>query len=127
MSPARRSDPAGGGGALSIGALSRATRVPVETLRTWERRYGAPMPVRKPSGQRVYTAQAVEHMRRVVRLLALGHTNREIATMLEISVRTVEVHRFNLMRRLEVRNVAQLLRRALQMGLLSKSFGFGSK
>lgn len=61
--------------------------------------------------------------RDILRLVSVGHTNREIATVLRISVRTVEVHRFNLMRRLSVRNVAQLLRRALQLGLLSKSFG----
>jgi DNA-binding NarL/FixJ family response regulator len=59
----------------------------------------------------------------ILRLVSIGHTNREIAEMLEISVRTVEVHRFNLMRRLNVRNVAQLLRRALQLGLLAKTFG----
>jgi len=63
---------------LSIGALSRATRIPVETLRTWERRYGSPMPVRKPSGHRVYPATAVDHLRRVGRLLALGHRPAEI-------------------------------------------------
>jgi len=33
----------------------------------------------------------------------------------------VEVHRFHLMRKLNVRNVAQLLRRALQLGVLSSS------
>ena len=59
----------------------------------------------------------------ILRLVSIGHTNREIAEMLEISVRTVEVHRFNLMRRLNVRNVAQLLRRALQLGLLAKTYG----
>jgi DNA-binding CsgD family transcriptional regulator len=47
--------------------------------------------------------------RDILRLVSVGHTNREIANMLQISVRTVEVHRFNLMRRLNVRNVAQLL------------------
>jgi len=67
--------------------------------------------------------QLTPRQRDILRLVALGHTNREIATLLQISVRTVEVHRFNLMRRLEVRNVAQLLRRALQIGLLSKNFG----
>jgi DNA-binding transcriptional MerR regulator/methylmalonyl-CoA mutase cobalamin-binding subunit len=64
--------------ALSIGALSRAARIPVETLRTWERRYGAPMPVRKPSGHRLYPAASVEHLRRVGRLLAHGHRPGEI-------------------------------------------------
>lgn len=61
--------------------------------------------------------------REVLRLVALGHTNREIAGSLDISVRTVEVHRFNLMRRLDVRNVAQLLRQALQHNLLPRNFG----
>ena len=57
----------------------------------------------------------------ILNLVSLGHTNREIAILLKISVRTVEVHRFQLMRRLNVRNVAQLLRRALQLGFLSPS------
>lgn len=63
---------------LSIGALSRAARIPVETLRTWERRYGSPKPVRKPSGHRLYTTASVEHLRRVGRLLAQGHRPAEI-------------------------------------------------
>ena len=58
----------------------------------------------------------------ILRLVARGLTNREIAGQLDISVRTVEVHRFNLMRRLRVRNVAQLIREALLTGLLPKSF-----
>lgn len=61
--------------------------------------------------------------REILRLVALGHTNREIGASLDISVRTVEVHRFNLMRRLNVRNVAQLLRQALQQNLLPRNFG----
>lgn len=61
--------------------------------------------------------------REILRLVASGLTNREIADRLDISVRTVEVHRFNLMRRLDVRNVAQLLRQALVMRLLPKNFG----
>jgi two-component system secretion response regulator SsrB len=61
--------------------------------------------------------------REILKMVAMGHTNREIAASLDISVRTVEVHRFNLMRRLSVRNVAQLLRHALQQGLLPRNFG----
>jgi two-component system secretion response regulator SsrB len=57
--------------------------------------------------------------RQILDLVSIGHNNREIAIILKISVRTVEVHRFHLMRRLNVRNVAQLLGRALQLGLLS--------
>ena len=62
--------------------------------------------------------------REILKMVAMGHTNREIGESLAISVRTVEVHRFNLMRRLNVRNVAQLLRQSLQHGLLPKNFGF---
>src|SRR5437899_11540150 len=61
----------------------------------------------------------------ILRLVAQGSTNREIAAHLEISVRTVQVHRFNLMRRLRVRNVAQLLRQALLLRLLPKSLASG--
>lgn len=63
---------------LTIGVLSRATRIPVETLRTWERRYGSPMPVRKASGHRLYPAATVGHLQRVGRLLAQGHRPGEI-------------------------------------------------
>lgn len=59
---------------LSIGALSRATGVPVETLRTWERRYGFPRPAsREDSGHRRYPIDAVDRLRLVVRALESGH------------------------------------------------------
>jgi len=67
-----------GRGGLSIGALSRATRIPVETIRTWEQRYGSPVAMRKPSGHRLYPAGTVEHLRLVGRLLAHGHRPGEI-------------------------------------------------
>jgi MerR family transcriptional regulator, light-induced transcriptional regulator len=58
---------------LSIGALSRATGIAVETLRTWETRYGFPVPERKPSGHRVYPVSAVPRLRRISQALQLGH------------------------------------------------------
>ncbi len=68
------------------------------------------------------TSHITPRQREILRLVALGHTNREIAGFLNISVRTVEVHRFNLMHRLDVRNVAQLLRQALHQNLLPRNF-----
>lgn len=56
--------------------------------------------------------------RQVVKLVCDGLTNREIAEQLGISVRTVEVHRFNLMRRLRVHNVAQLYQAAVRLRLV---------
>jgi DNA-binding NarL/FixJ family response regulator len=58
----------------------------------------------------------------ILRLITEGYTSREIGKQLKISVQTVEVHRFNLMRRLEVRNVAQLIRQAMVFNYLPKSY-----
>jgi MerR family transcriptional regulator, light-induced transcriptional regulator len=63
----------GDGARLSIGALARATGIAVETLRTWESRYGFPVPERKPSGHRVYPVSAAPRLRRIAQALSLGH------------------------------------------------------
>jgi methanogenic corrinoid protein MtbC1 len=60
-------------GKLSIGSLARATGVPVETLRTWEQRYGYPVADRKPSGHRVYALSNVPRLRRIADAIARGH------------------------------------------------------
>jgi DNA-binding CsgD family transcriptional regulator len=56
--------------------------------------------------------------RDVLRLVALGHTSREIAERLVLSVRTVETHRARIQRRLRLRSRAELVRWALENGLL---------
>jgi two-component system, NarL family, response regulator NreC len=56
--------------------------------------------------------------REVLRLLALGHTNQEIAKLLYISVRTAESHRAHIMRKLRLGTRAELVRHALAHGLL---------
>jgi two-component system response regulator NreC len=56
--------------------------------------------------------------RDIVRLVALGHTNREIADRLVLSVRTVETHRARVLKRLAVSSRAALVRWALDRGLL---------
>ena len=71
-------------------------------------------------------ADAAEHdplsdrEREVLRLLALGHTNQEIAQMLFISVRTAETHRAHIMQKLRLETRAELVRYALAQGLLSE-------
>lgn len=57
--------------------------------------------------------------REVLARIAAGHTNREIATQLGISPRTVESHRESLMKKLSLRSVAELTRFALQSGLVA--------
>ena len=57
--------------------------------------------------------------REVLRLLALGHTNQEIAQTLYISVRTAESHRAHIMQKLRLSTRAELVRYALSNGLLA--------
>ena len=59
-----------------------------------------------------------EREREVLRLLALGHTNQEIAKMLYISVRTAETHRAHIMQKLRLSSRAEIVRYALSQGLL---------
>ncbi len=58
---------------MSIGAVSRATGIPSSTLRTWERRYGFPVPERTDGGQRAYSPNVVPKLRLVARALERGH------------------------------------------------------
>ena len=71
---------------------------------------------RKPKTQRlnVLTPRELE----VLTLLAYGHTNAEIADRLHISERTVETHRNNIMTKMEFESRAQLVRFAIDNGML---------
>jgi two-component system response regulator NreC len=55
----------------------------------------------------------------VLRLIALGHTNAEIAGLLHISIRTVETHRAHIHHKLGLTTRAELVRYALRRGLLA--------
>jgi two-component system response regulator NreC len=61
-----------------------------------------------------------EREQEVLRLLALGHTNQEIAKTLYISVRTAETHRAHIMQKLRLATRAELVRYALAQGLLDE-------
>jgi two-component system response regulator NreC len=85
-------------------------------------------------GARLVAAQAEEQARaeedplsdrerEVLRLLALGHTNQEIAQRLFLSVRTVETHRAHIMQKLRITTRAELVRYALSAGLLEDAAG----
>jgi two-component system, NarL family, response regulator NreC len=57
--------------------------------------------------------------REVLRLLALGHTNQEIAGTLYLSVRTVETHRAHIMQKLRLHTRAELVRYAMEQEMLN--------
>jgi two-component system response regulator NreC len=58
--------------------------------------------------------------RDIVRLVALGHSSREIADRLVVSVRTVETHRARIRRRLQLSSRSELVRWALEHDLLGQ-------
>lgn len=58
--------------------------------------------------------------REVLQLVAFGHTNKEIASLLGITVKTVETHKTNAMQRLELTSRAELVRFALSQGWLQR-------
>jgi two-component system response regulator NreC len=59
----------------------------------------------------------------VMRLFAAGHTNKEIASRLNLSVKTVETHKTRSMQKLELRSRAQVVRYALSQGWLKDTSG----
>jgi DNA-binding NarL/FixJ family response regulator len=54
----------------------------------------------------------------ILQLLLSGKGNKEIAEALEISKRTAEVHRFNLMKKLKVKNLIELSNKATEYALI---------
>ena len=58
--------------------------------------------------------------REILKLIAEGHRNKEIAQELCISVKTVEKHRANLMEKLDIHNVQALTALAIEKGIVSK-------
>jgi len=68
----RNADEDAGEGVYPIRTVARLTGVTAVTLRAWERRYGLLTPERTPSGHRLYSAEQVERIQRVVQLLDQG-------------------------------------------------------
>ena len=60
-----------------------------------------------------------ERQLEVLQLLASGYSTRDIAERLKVSVKTVETHRAHVMKRLGIRDVAGLVRYAIQVGVVS--------
>jgi DNA-binding CsgD family transcriptional regulator len=57
----------------------------------------------------------------VLRLIAIGHSNKEVAAQLKISVKTVEVHKANAMRKLNLTGRVDIIRYAVLQGWLYDS------
>jgi two-component system, NarL family, response regulator NreC len=71
--------------------------------------------------ERVAADPLSDREREVLRLLAEGHTNQEIAAQLYISVRTAETHRAHIMQKLGFTTRSELVRYAIDQGMLDRS------
>ena len=98
---------------------------------SWSRRCGAPPPARsylnprlgaqhrgRAAGAAGPPDDLTEREVEILRLIALGHTNTEIGEQLYLSVRTVESHRAHIQQKLRRTTRAELVRYALDRGLL---------
>ncbi|WP_053208063.1 response regulator [Jiangella muralis] len=69
-------------------------------------------------GERISRAVLTEREEEVVKLIAEGHTSRQIATQLVISHKTVDHHRANILTKLGMRDRTELTRYAIRAGLI---------
>jgi two-component system, NarL family, response regulator NreC len=75
---------------------------------------------KKASGIRSAFESLTQREREILKLIAEGHKNKEIADLLFISLKTVEKHRANLMEKLDLHNVAALTALAAEKGLINR-------
>jgi DNA-binding NarL/FixJ family response regulator len=73
-----------------------------------------------PAGGAPRSNSLTDRQREVLQLLAEGRSNKEIAVILGVSIKTVEFHRGQMMRTLGVHTVAELTRFALRLGLIKQ-------
>jgi DNA-binding NarL/FixJ family response regulator len=73
----------------------------------------------RSAGQEGPAGQLTVRQREILQLIAEGKSTKEIAFALEISIKTVETHRAQLMDRLGIHDVAGLVRYAIRVGLVS--------
>lgn len=71
------------------------------------------------SGQADPLDQLTPRQREILQLIAEGHSSKQIAHRLDASVKTIESHRASLMERLDIHDIAGLVRYAIRQGLVS--------
>jgi DNA-binding NarL/FixJ family response regulator len=68
------------------------------------------------------SSQLTPRQREVLKLLAQGQSSKEIARLLDLSLKTVDTHRSQLMKQLDIHEVTGLVRYAIRVGLISSDF-----
>jgi len=80
----------------------------------------------RPRGRHAHVTRSstlTPREREVIKMIAEGNSVREIANLLGLSVKTVEAHKFNLMRKLGIHNKAQLVTYAIQKKIMKMPAG----
>lgn len=116
----------------ALGVLSRKAQLDellraIRLVHTGQRYLSAPI-------QRIFADRYVRHRlletgeerltkreTEILRLLALGYNHHEIARKLFVSIKTIDTHRSNLLRKLKLRNNADITRFAIRNGLIDVS------
>ncbi len=117
---------AGAAGYLPKSAASSELRMAIEHVMggkkylspTVEQRAAFEVGRKIPEGP-VPLSELTPRQREVLTLIAEGHSTKDMARALNISVKTVETHRAQLMDRLDIHDIASLVRYAIKMGLVS--------
>jgi DNA-binding NarL/FixJ family response regulator len=108
------------GGAICLAIESLARHKPFFTSRVSEvllKSYLSPAAGGAPAGE---TAEALtSREREIVQLIAEGRSSKDVAAALRISVKTAETHRTNLMRKLGVHSVSEIVRYAIRNGIIA--------
>ncbi len=113
-------------GYLPKNAASAELRLAIEHV-MGGRKYLSPNVEQKGASQlgrnaqhgRVPLSELTPRQREVLTLIAEGHSTKDSARILNISVKTVETHRAQLMDRLDIHDIASLVRYAIKIGLVS--------
>ncbi len=109
--------------AMKIGARDFIMKpcVPEEVIQKIREALGGEAPLRRAINSREILKKIMKTTTprelQVLKLLSGGHSNKSIAFKLGIAVRTVEVHRSNLMRHLEANTFAELIRISVKAGI----------
>jgi len=75
----------------------------------------------KPKDGKIHLDNLTKREREILTLVAEGHSNRKVANLLDLSIKTVEKHRSNMMKKLDLHNVSGLISFAIGNGLISNS------
>jgi DNA-binding NarL/FixJ family response regulator len=67
----------------------------------------------------VYKVDVTKREKEIIELISLGFSNKEIAEKLLVSISTVDAHRYNILKKLEVKNTAEMIMKAIKLRILN--------